>query len=65
MLKSAPDNEKKKFIPNPVLRIATIKTLINDTNKAVLKPHLYNANIITILANPNFNPGIISPINVK
>ena len=65
ILNMAPDNEKKKLIPKPVLSKATIKTLINDTVIAVLKLYSYKVNIITILAKPNFNPGIISPIKVK
>ena len=59
------DKEKKKLIPKPVLSKATIKTLTNDTVIAVLKLYSYKVNIITILARPNFNPGIISPIKVK
>lgn len=45
----APDNEKKKLIPKPVLSKATIKTLTNDTVIAVLKLYSYKVNIITIL----------------
>ena len=54
ILNIAPDNEKKKLIPKPVLSKATIKTLTNDTVIAVLKLYSYKVNIITILARPNF-----------
>jgi hypothetical protein len=61
----APDNEKKKLIPKPVLSKATINTLISDTIIEVLKPYLYKTYIITIFDKPSFNPGIKSLIKVK
>ena len=65
ILRIAPDNEKKKLKPNPVLIRATINTLTSDIIRAVLKLYLYKAKIITILARPNLSPGMISPIKVK
>ena len=65
ILRRAPPKEKRKLKPKPVLIRATINTLIIDIIKALLKVYLYKAKSIITLANPNFNPGIISPKKVK
>ena len=65
ILRRAPPKEKRKLKPKPVLIRATINTLIIDIIKALLKLYLYKTKSIITLANPNFNPGIISPKKVK
>lgn len=65
ILRRAPPKEKRKLKPKPVLIRATINTLIIDIIRAWLKLYLYKAKSIITLANPSFNPGIISPKKVK